>query len=203
MFTGSLQPDTKRDRTKRDIPGHFPPATLIKRSLFCLPHPLLGQEHLPGSFIMVMGLRRDEQTTTHGAFSSPGKRIGRQKCSYPSHQSQLLLQQLQPPSAGCQCQSDDFPCGAPLRMSLLLDTPGRTVPSLSTDHQTPTTGYHHGEISEEFLGNRSYYPCSFLPTSLPQLCCTFCRGGGKTRGWAGRTKRRNRSEYCRIKRHYT
>lgn len=70
MFTGSLHSDMKMDRTKAHIPGHFPPATLIKKSLFCFPHPLLGDKHLPRSLIMqVMGLRRDEQTTIYGAFA--------------------------------------------------------------------------------------------------------------------------------------
>lgn len=145
MFTGSLQPDTKMDRTKADIPGHFSPATLIKRSLFCLPHPPLGNERLPGSFIMkVTGLRRDEQTAIREHLPSLGKRIERQKCSHPSHKSQLPLQRLWPQSAGCQSQSNAFLCGTPLCVSLLSETPGRTeqgwsMPLLSTDHKTSTT----------------------------------------------------------------
>lgn len=117
-----LQSDMEMDRTKADIPGHFPPAALIKRSLFCLPHPLLGDEHLPESFIMKVMVSEEmsnPQYVEH--LPDPGERLERQKCSHPLHQSQLLLQQLRPQSARCQSQSNVFLWQASLHVTAIRD----------------------------------------------------------------------------------
>lgn len=172
MFTGTLQSDMKMDRTKAGTPGHFPPATLITKRLFCPPHPLLGDKHLPRSLIMkMMDLRRDEQN--HNTWSICqvliiGQR-GRNKASLPislnsffsSYGYSLLGARMF--SSVAHFSAWHF---------LILETPGKTeqrwdMHLLSTDH----CGINR-EISEEFLGKRSDCPWSVLPTSLTQLCLT-------------------------------